>query len=437
MNNKTSRKSIRRLAWRIFGKWFTRKKIKRAILGRLPTVVHVGARTVCRSVSIDGEPFIKKTFTSDEIGQACLERELAAQEIFGECPWLTPVVKKGRNWFLVPCYPKEKRLDHLAPALGEDQRLQVAKQAVEILFEIFLRGYAHRDFHARNLFLMDGQLRVIDFEALGAQPSGRRPAFPVSYDMTGQGLESPFRTNQMCYTADDKYKKSLTHVLGIPIDRVLAEMRNGLKEELRTASATFQTRRKRHQCRAQRIYASFTLPYFTITRQEAQRDCALRLDRFGIRAEWLRSKTILDLGSNVGGMLFEVQNLSPGRCLGVEYDREKVDVATRIAAYNGLNNVSFLRANIDTLKVQTLGGPFDAVFCLAIEAHVKRTRHLYRLLSLVTRETLYFEGNSKTDPTIVEAQLRKNGFAHVEFLGLSDDDCIAANNCRPLLVARK
>ncbi|MCH7884180.1 MAG: methyltransferase domain-containing protein [Planctomycetes bacterium] len=418
-------------------KMLTRKEAKRAVLRRLLSAVHVGARAVCKRIVIRGVPYLQKTFENSEVGLTCLEREFAARELFSECPWIPPIVRKGPNWFILPFYDSETRLDRVALDLDEEQRRRVAEQTVKILFDIFLAGCAHRDFHSGNLFLVNGQILVTDFEVFEPYPEGARPAFPVSYDIVGRGLESPFGTKNMCYTADDPYKMSLKHVLGIPIDQVLAEMRNELKEDLRAASATFQARRKRHECQAQRIYASFTLPYFTITKQEAQRDCALRLDRFGIRAEGLQGKKILDLGSNVGGMLFEAQKLNPGRCLGVEYDRDKVDVATKIAAYNGLNNVSFMQANIDTLKVQTLGGSFDTVFCLAIEAHVKRTQDLYRLLSLVTRETLYFEGNSKTDPTIVEAQLRKNGFAHVEFPGLSDDDCLAANNCRPLLVARK
>lgn len=425
------------LVRRYFRKRFTREKIRRALLGCLPNVMYVGARAVCKQVSVRGKPYIKKTFASNAVGRACFEREMAALELFHGRPWLSPIVKSGRHWLLMPQYPADRRLDHLAPSLSEQERLGIAKQAVEILFEIFQAGYAHRDYHAMNLFFIEGQLIVIDFEVIGAHPPGGRPAFPVSYDINGEGLDSPYNTKRMCYIADDGEKSSLKQALATPIDRVLDEIKKDLKEELRAVSATFQTHTQRHTCRAQRIYSSFDLPHFTVSSQEAQRHCARRLENFGVRPESFRDKSVLDIGSNIGGMLFEIQRLSPGRCVGIEYDGDKVHVATKIAAYSGLNNVSFLHADVDILKVKSLAGPFDVVFCLAIEAHVKRPRHLYRLLSSVTAETLYFEGNATTKPAEVEARLRENGFAHVEYLGFSDDDCITENNRRPLLVARK
>lgn len=429
--------NLLQMARRFLQKRFTRRKIREVLLGGLPNVVHVGSRALCKRVLIRGIPHAKKTFTSNTVGLACFEREMAAQELFQGRPWLVPVVKSGRCWLIMPWYPQETRLDQVCVSLKETDRLRIAKQAVEILFDIFLQGYAHRDFHAGNLFLVEDQLIVTDFEVLGSHPPGGRPAFPVSYDIGGEGLESPFETKRMCYTADDGCKSSLNNVLGIPIDDVLEEMKKDLKEELRVASGTFRTQRNRHKCRAERIYGSFDLPYFRVAKEEAQRDCTRRLENFRVAPESLREKTILDLGSNVGGMLFEIQKLNPGRCVGVEYDKDKVQLATKIAAYCGLNNVSFFHADIDKLKIKAVEGPFDVVFCLAVEAHVKSTRHLYALLSFATRETLYFEGNATTDPAEVESQLRKNGFVHVECVGLSDDDCVAENNCRPLLIARK
>lgn len=416
---------------------FTRKKIRRAVLSRFPNVVHVGTRAVCKRLSIHGKPYIKKTFSSSTVGQACLERELAAQELFRGSPWLAPVAKKEGNWLLFPWYPPERRLDHLAGSLDEQERFEVARQAIQILLDIFLKGYAHRDFHSENLFLLDGQLIVTDFEVLEAQPEDARPAFPRSYDITGVGLDSPFKTMNMCYTADDPRKKSLRHVLGIPISRVLEGIEQGFKEQLRLASTTFQTHRRRHTCRAQRIYGSFALPHLTVTKSEAQRDSARRLDNFRIQDDALRGNTVLDLGSNIGGMVFELQKLKPGRCVGVEFDLDKVELATKVAAYNGLNNLSFVHANIDKLNIESVGGPFDVVFCLAIEAHIKKRRRLYRLLSQATRETLYFEGNATTDIAEVRTYLLENGFRSVEHLGVSDDDCIPDNNRRHLLAAQR
>lgn len=174
-----------------------------------------------------------------------------------------------------------------------------------------------------------------------------------------------------------------------------------------------------------------------ISNNETQRDSARRLELFGINEEVLRGKTLLDLGSHTGAMIFEAQKFKPSQSLGVEYDEDKVEIANRIAAYCGLNNVKFICKNIDKLKSQDISGKFDIVFCLAIEAHVKNKESLYRLLNKVTNEEVYFEGNSTTDIDSVKSLLSDNGFKSVEMLGLSDDDSRREHTPRPILKAKK
>lgn len=415
------------------------KKRRRAQLKRLPNVVHIGGRAFCDRVEVGGRSYLRKTFDSKHLGASCYEKELLAHELFRERPWMPPFVRDGKHSFLRPWYAEEARLDAAAAGMDEQTRFAVARQAVGILFDIFAAGYAHRDFHAGNLFWVNGQLLATDFETLERYPAGRRPPFPLSYDLVGKGLDSPFDTGGMCYTthAGVPSAKALQQLLGVPLGRVLDGMVGDFKRELLEASLTFKSNGRRHQCGAQRIYNSVALPYVTVPPEQAQRDCARRFERFGIAPGDLAAKRILDLGSNVGGMLFEAQAHRPGRCVGVEYDPEKVRVAARLAAYNGLNNVEFVRGDIDELNVGAIGGPFDAVFCLAVESHVKKKQRLYKLLAEAAREVVYFEGNSATDATAVRAQLLKSGFRGVEFLGFCDDDCLPANHNRPLLVARK
>ena len=77
------------------------------------------------------------------------------------------------------------------------------------------------------------------------------------------------------------------------------------------------------------------------------------------------------------------------------------------------------------------------MFCLAVEAHVKNVARLYDFLGGVTKGVLYFEGNSNTDVMQVQARLSAQSFSQIEYLGMSDDDYLARNNCRPLFIARK
>ena len=268
-------------------------------------------------------------------------------------------------------------------------------------------------------------------------PEGGRPPFTFSYDITGEGMESPFLTKHMCYESNNIPQVSLHNVLRVSAANAIEELRKDLKTRLRQTCRTFATGKKRHICKAGRIYSSFTLPYFCVRSDETQRNSEIRLQYFGIGRETIHGKTVLDLGCNIGGMLFSVQKYNPRLCLGIEYDANKVLIAKEIAAFNGLNNFRFTQADIDFMRVQSLDGPFDVVFCLAIEAHVKKPKRLFNLLSQVTADALYFEGNSTTDPEMVKKALICEGFRNVKIIGTSGDDCIPENNCRPLIIAKK
>jgi len=211
-----------------------------------------------------------------------------------------------------------------------------------------------------------------------------------------------------------------------------------LKDELRAASASFRKRDKRHFLSTRDvIYCAFSTPGFTVRRDEAQRDAAQRLARFGLDASRVRGKRVLDLGCNAGAMLFELSNFGPASGLGIEYDGEKVALARRIAAFAGISALEFRQADVDRLDAASLGPPFDVVLCLALEAHVQDPSRLYALLGELTAGELYFEANASTRPKGVERELRGAGFTDVRHLGACDDDIVPRNNRRPMFTARR
>lgn len=219
-------------------------------------------------------------------------------------------------------------------------------------------------------------------------------------------------------------------------DRVAAA--HALKNELRVASASFRKRGKRHfLATPDVIYCAFSTPALSVRRDEAQRDAARRLFRFGIGEPDVRGKRLLDLGSNNGAMLFELSSFGPASGLGVEFDPEKVDLARRIAVFAGLDTLEFRQADVDQLDATDLGPPFDVVLCLALEAHVQKPKRLYELLADLTRGKLYFEANASTRPKEVESALRAAGFEDIRHLGVCDDDIVPRNNRRPIFTARK
>ncbi len=209
-----------------------------------------------------------------------------------------------------------------------------------------------------------------------------------------------------------------------------------LKDRLLAASLSFHSDKGRRVTKKKLIYSSFSLPGFEVKEKETQRNTVKRLERFGINQDAIFGKSVLDLGCHTGAILFEVQKWNPGYCLGIEYDIEKVSVAEGIARLCNIRNIEFGRDDIDELNEEHLGGKYDVVFCLAVEAHVTYKKRLYRLLNSVTNDVLYFEGNSTTDVSDVINNLTKVGFNEVEFLGMCDDDCTPENNNRPMFIAR-
>lgn len=411
---------------------------QKPLLSSLPDtdkVLKVGRRSTSIWGTYNGTSEYRKIFNSNELSLECLQNELKARETFGDEPWMIPILNSGNDFITLPYLSSEARLDNLARMLPQQTKFMFAGDALAIAFRIFCAGYAHRDLSARNFFFHEGQLLLGDYEWLEMYPPGELPPFPESYDLLGQGLKAPGKTSGMCYDAD--HPSSLKHVLGVSLTEALDIFTEQLKGELLAASKTFQRHNARHICQAGRIYGSFSLPYFEIPTSEAQRNTSQRLTDFGIQADMICGKKMLDLGSNVGALCFELQQFCPGLTYGIEVDMEKVTISTKIARFCGLRNLEFRQGNVDVLTPQDIPGPFDLVFCLALEEHIRDRERLYRFLAEITSGTLYFEGNGNTKPTKIEKCLQSVGFKEIRFAGICSDDCRKANNQRPLFIASR
>lgn len=210
-----------------------------------------------------------------------------------------------------------------------------------------------------------------------------------------------------------------------------------LKARTMASCRSFRKKTGRHHLRTPDvIYCAFTTSNFTVHRSEAQRDAAIRFEQFGLNQTTLQGKRVLDLGSNIGAMLFQASNYAIAEGLGIEYDHDKVMIAQEIARLSQLDSLSFVQGDIDTLNANQLG-TFDVTFAFAVESHVNDPNRLYGLLGDVTKEVLYFEGNGGCDVVKATESLRRAGFSHVEYLGVCMDDIVPDNNRRPLLRAVK
>jgi len=183
-------------------------------------------------------------------------------------------------------------------------------------------------------------------------------------------------------------------------------------------------------------YCSFYTPNFTIRPEEAQRNSAKRFARFGIEEDSLKNKTLLDLGCNIGAMLFQASNMGISAGLGLEYDGDKVEISKNIAAMSNLEMLTFRQGDLDILTANDIG-EFDVVFSLAVEGHVRDRDRFFNLLGAITKQTLYFEGNLTCPVEDAKAKLKSAGFGDIVFIGYSDDDINNSYNRRPMFKATK
>ena len=191
--------------------------------------LHRGKRAISYLVYRDGKPCVLKLFSDHPDARKAYNAEKRAREVFHGKSWAPLWVDSGSNWILESFYPQAYRLDRVVDRLDDKAKLQLAVKSLSVLFDIHQAGFAHRDIHAENFFCADGQLILIDFETLTEQ-SVEVP-FEQSYDITGKGLPSPFMTGSMGYS-NSRSKRSLSNVFGVPFDKAVETLKEGIKPEV-------------------------------------------------------------------------------------------------------------------------------------------------------------------------------------------------------------
>jgi hypothetical protein len=410
----------------------------RSLVRRCPGVVAAGTAATCRRVRMGGVPYLLKTFMNSPEGLIAWQHELSARRLFAGAPWMSPIVRSGWRHIVIPFYPEASRLDIAVKNMDESTRWKIAKEAIHILFEMFLQGHAHCDFHSRNLFSVDGQLHVIDFEHMRRYPQDATPPFPESYDLTGRGLaDAPVVTENMCYVATGADNLALEPTLGVPLSAALDLFKEDLKVQIQDVCNPARTDPGSGRSPDRYGCGSFSLPYFAVSRGQAAWDSQSRLRSVGLDRDAVSGKTVLDLASNIGGMLFQMQKFTPSRCVGVESSETKVDIAKCIAAYNGLRDVQFLLGDCGAAWREQLAGTFDVVLRLSSRVCRARSEDLCGWLGRITRERLYLQINGGTGVRQMSEQLRRCGFHNVRVREVPSDDEATEGDGQPLLVASK
>jgi len=397
-----------------------------------------GKRCILEVINYDNKIAIKKTFLKTGDAIIAFQKEKKASEKFKNYKWFPKVYEIGDSFIIYEFIDNDLRLDRSLNNYNSIEKKEILSQIIKVLFDLFSQNVSHRDFHVRNIFFsVETGIKLIDFESMEDELV-KDVTFFDSYDIIGIGLDSPFFTCNMCVFS--KYNISISKMFEIEnIKEFKKIVGTVLCDLLYDISSTFYTRRysdkERHTLINRYIYNTFDLQYLKISRKIGQRNINKRLKRFGIDVSQIYGKKILDIGSNIGGVLLELQKMQPVKALGLEYDKEKVDVANLIAKIHNIKNVEFVQMDVESdAFYQGLTEKYDVVFCLAVIGHLANKENFIKKLREICINTLYVEGNGNSDVNETKLLLKEAGFKNIKFIGLSDDEKDDYNNNRPLFI---
>jgi len=379
-----------------------------------------------RSETYDLGDAIKKVFMQPKYLDNCKKANL----LFKDFPWAPQVVDEGNNYIVYEKFNEQDRLDKLLPSLKEEAREKIVIDILEAILEMYIEGYCHRDIHTKNVFIKDGRIKIIDYEYIKEHND---IPFLESYDLTGRNLSSPCSARNMCFSKEEEW--AIGKSLGFDLERVIKGLVFLLEIDLYGHSEKFKSKNGYHKRSKGDTYASFHTKYFDIPIERAQRDTAKRLKKFGVSPKTISGRSVLDLGCNFGAVGFEIEKYKPKSYTGLEYIKEQVAIANKIASIEGLTNYRFYQDDLNDTTF--FGKKYDTVFCLSINKHVASEYNLFVMLGKITNKTLYFEGNAETAINETKRLLSQAGFDTIEYLGFCDDDIKASNNNRPMFVAKK
>lgn len=148
------------------------------------------------------------------------------------------------------------------------------------------------------------------------------------------------------------------------------------------------------------LYSTIDLTGFEELNKTAIRDTRARFKAMNIKEYSFTGKTLLDIGCNIGHMLFEATTCGFPVSYGLEQSPHIAAVGKAIAKYLRVDEmITIQQADANRLTpsvIEELTGimPFDAVFSFALDGYIKNPELFYQLLTNVTKEVLYFEPNN-------------------------------------------
>jgi SAM-dependent methyltransferase len=155
---------------------------------------------------------------------------------------------------------------------------------------------------------------------------------------------------------------------------------------------------------------------------QGQRNPAKRLEHVPVD---FRGKTVLDIGCNQGGMLFQIDGLVKWG-VGVDYDARMINAANRIKALRQCTNLHFY---VLDLQKEPLGliedflpeSKVDVVFLLSVCMWLRNWREVVEVCAGLSSSML-FETNGTRDQQMAQMEHLRELYSSVSLLTESSDD---------------
>jgi SAM-dependent methyltransferase len=176
-------------------------------------------------------------------------------------------------------------------------------------------------------------------------------------------------------------------------------------------------------------YGKRNRAYQTIGDHHGVRDMEYRYEIMNLPKSF-EGKTVVDVGCSVGAICIEAKKRGAKRVVGIDYKKETVDVAKKVASEYNLD-IEYYTFNVDdgldSLKLIIGDEEFDYVFALSIWGHVKE-QNLADIINYYTKEICWFEGHGWDTKHKIEQYLGSIlNYSKIIHLGETNDRSVRQN----------
>lgn len=152
------------------------------------------------------------------------------------------------------------------------------------------------------------------------------------------------------------------------------------------------------------------------------------------------NKTVLDIGTNQGGMLFAIADkIKYG--IGIDYNPKLINVANRIKSFSLVTNVDFYVFDLDKESHSVIDNflrtdKVDICFFLSMCRWVNKWRNVIDYIHKIS-DTLLFESNGSEELRAQELEYLNKKYKKVTLLSRESDDDKVPNKTRTLYMCYK